>query len=109
MIGNRLGGVADVRQRRCDGLDVLAPSMRQSDVTSRAVEEANTEALLETGNGIADRCRRHVEIGRRSTEASVPGDGDQSLKLDQSGFVHCHDSLDTTRQFIWIITTIKIS
>src|SRR5712672_1556866 len=108
MIGNRLGGVANVRQRWRDGLDVLAASTRQGDVTRRAVEEANAKALLETGNGIADRCRRHVQIEGRSTEASVPGDGDHSLKLHQSALVHCHDSRDTASQFISIITTIKI-
>src|ERR1700692_2644908 len=94
MIGNRLGGVADVRQRRRDCLDVLAPGTRQGNVTRRAVEEANAKALLETGDGIADRCRRHVQIEGRSTEASVPGDGDHSLKLHQSALVHCYYSLD---------------
>src|ERR1700693_6468121 len=108
-MGNRLGGVADVRQRRRNCLDIPAASTRQGDVTRRAVEEANAKALLETGNGIADRCRRHVQIEVRSTEASVPGDGDHSLKLHQSALVHCHDSLDTACQFIWIIATIKIS
>jgi hypothetical protein len=53
VIGNRLGGVADVRQRRRDCLDVFAASTRQGDVTRRAVEEANAKAVLETGNGIA--------------------------------------------------------
>src|SRR5258707_13430207 len=109
MIGNRLGGAADIRQRRRDGLDVLAASTRQGDVTRRAVEEANAKALLETGNGIADRCRRHVQIEGRSTEASVPRDRHYSLKLHQSALVHCHDSLDTACQFISIIATIKIS
>src|SRR5271156_5698276 len=109
MIGSRLGGAADVRQRRRDGFDVLAASTRQGDVARRAVEEANAKALLETGNGIADRCRRHVQIEGRSTEASVPGDGDHSLKFHQSALVHCRVSLDTACQFISIIATIKIS
>src|SRR5580693_1759575 len=108
MIGNRLSGIADVQQRWRDCLDVLAASTRQGDVTRRAVEEANAKALLETGNDIADRCRRHVQIEGRSTEASVPGDRDHSLKLHQSALVHCHDSLDTACQFISIIATIKI-
>src|SRR5260370_20927402 len=106
-MGNRLGGGADVRQRRRDCLDVFTASNRQGDVTRRAVEEANAKALRKTGNGIADCCRRHVQIGGRRTEASVPGDGDHSLEFHQSTLVHCHDSLDTPSQFISIIATIK--
>src|SRR5260221_7521677 len=102
-----LGGVADVRQRRRDCLDVFAASTRQGDVTRRAVEEANAKAVLKTGNGIADRCRRHVQIEGRRSEASEPGDGDHSLEFDQPAFVHCHDSLDTASQFISIISTIN--
>src|SRR5271170_7462661 len=109
MIGNRLGGVADVRQRRRDGLNVFAASARQGDVTRRAVEEANAKAFLEIGNGMADRCWRHVQIEGRRTEASVLGDGDYCLKLHQSALVHCRDSLDTACQFISVIATIKIS
>src|SRR6266446_1258809 len=108
MIGNRLGGAADVRQRRRDGFDVLAAGTRQGNVTRRAVEEANAKTLLETGYGIADCRRRHVQIGGRRTEASVPGDGDYSLELHQSALVHCRDSRDTASQFISIIATIKI-
>src|ERR1700722_16115957 len=109
MIGNRLGGVADVRQGWRDYLDVLAASTGQRKFTRRAVEEANAKALLETGNRIADRCRRHVQIEGRSTETSVPGDGNHSLEFHQSALVHCRDSLDTACQFISIIATIKIS
>src|SRR4029077_1813706 len=73
----------------------------------RAVEEANAKAVLETGRGIADFCRPHLQVERRRTDASEPGDGDHGLEFHQPTFVHCHDSLDTTSQFISIIATIK--
>jgi hypothetical protein len=58
-------------------------------------------------NGIADCCRRQVQIEGRRTEASVPGDGDHSLEFHQPTLVHCHNSLDTPSQFISIIATIN--
>src|SRR5258708_36465898 len=35
-------------------------------------------------------------------------DGDHGLEFHQPTFVHCHDSLDTTSQFISIIATVKV-
>jgi hypothetical protein len=80
----------------------------ESDVAGRAVEEANAKAVLETGNGIADCGRRHVQIDGRRTEASEPGDGDDRLEFHQPTFVHCHDSRVTPSQFISIIVTIEV-
>jgi hypothetical protein len=84
------------------------PALGQGDVTRRAVEEANAKAVLETGNGIADCCRRHVQIEGRRTEACEPGDGDHSLELHQSTFVHYRDFPVMASQFISIIATIKV-
>jgi hypothetical protein len=108
VIGNRLGGVADVRQRWRDCLDILAASARQGDGTRRAVEETNAKAAFEVGNGIADRGRRHVQIDGRRAEASKPGDGDHSLQFYQSTFVHYHEIPVMASQFISIIVTIKL-
>jgi hypothetical protein len=83
-------------------------STRQGDVTRRAVEEANAKAVLETGNGIADCCRRHAQIEGRRTEASEPGDGDHSLEFHQSTLVHYRDFPVTASRFILIIATIKV-
>jgi hypothetical protein len=69
---------------------------------------ANAKAVLETGNGIADCCRRHVQIEGRRAEASVPCDGNHSLEFHQPTLVHCYDSLVTPSQFISIIATIKV-
>src|SRR5258705_39789 len=91
-----------------DSLDVFTASTGESDVAGRAVEEANAKAVLETGDGVANRCRRHIQIDGRRTEASEPGDGDHGLEFHQPGFVHCHDSQDTASPFISIIATIKV-
>ena len=76
------------KQQRCRG--ETGPVLGRGDVTGIYAElawadtfvtenrfswrGANAKAVLETGNGIADCCRRHVQIEGRRAEASVPGD-----------------------------------
>ena len=81
-------------------VEAIAPAL--SDIRNA------TQAVLETGNGIADCCRRHVQIEGRRTEASEPGDGDHSLEFHQSTLVHYRDFPVTASQFISIIAMIKV-
>ena len=90
-----------------DCLDVFAASTGQGDVTRRAVEEANAKAVFETGNGIADGCRRHVQIEAAARKLpSLAMATTASSSINPLLYI-VTNSLDTPSQFISIIATTK--
>ena len=57
------------------------PAVVRATLRGRAVEEANAKAVVETGDGAANRCQGHIQIDGRRTEVSKPGNGDQDLTI----------------------------
>ena len=42
------------------------PAVVRATLRGRAVEEANAKAVVETGDGAANRCRGHIQIDGRA-------------------------------------------
>jgi hypothetical protein len=70
MVGDGLGGIADLQQRRRGRLGVLAVGAGQTDRSRRAVAETNAEPIFVASDDLVSRYRRDVGTDGCRAEAA---------------------------------------
>jgi hypothetical protein len=92
------GGALQVGEQLLHVVQVLAPLHGEHDCARAALEQAQTERLLERLDLLADRRRRQVQLARRALEAAATRrrlESRQELQWRQAcGRAHCIISYD---------------
>ena len=89
----------DHGQRRSDFRNEGLSRGRQCDAARRPVEEAHVEAVLQRGDGVAERRGRHAEFARRRAKPAGARHGGDRLQFGQARPAHCVTTLISLSPF----------